>query len=272
MWTIDQKVATEKLVFTNSIPKVTKSGTVIVAAETNLSEDETNIGFEWRKTDSPDDMPSRNGYGAIYGGQMEAVITSLNASSYYRERPFYKSNAGNEYYGEWIAFDPSEFSYCEPTVHTYANTKVEGNEVELTGYVMEGTDEVEEQGFEIWVIIFTDDSKMRKVETKGEVMTVPATGQRMTATLSNLKYGTTYAYRSYVRTNSQTYYGEEITFKTGDDPTGIDGIAIERTDVPHFSKHAVYTLQGVKVSNDATDLKTLPQGVYIINGKKVYVK
>ncbi|MBR1520539.1 MAG: leucine-rich repeat domain-containing protein [Bacteroidaceae bacterium] len=254
------------------VPQVTKSGTAIVAAETNLGEEETNAGFEWRKTDAPDDMPSRNGVGAIYDGTMEAVVKNLDASSYYRVRPFYKSNAGNEYYGEWVAFDPSDFSYCEPAIHTYANTKVEGSEVQLTGYVMEGTDDILEQGFEVWVIIFTDGSKTRRAETKGEVMTVPATGQRMTATLSGLEYGTTYAYRSYVKTSSQTYYGEEITFKTGENPNGIEDVIAEESVSPQSIRHGVYTLQGVKVSEEPTDLKALPQGIYIVNGKKVYVK
>ena len=170
-----------------------------------------------------------------------------------------------------MAFDPSDFSYCEPTIHTYANTKVEGNEVQLTGMVIEGTDDIEEQGFEVWVIIFTD-SKMRRAETKGEVMTVAATGQRMTATLSGLEYGTTYAYRSYVKTSSQTYYGEEITFKTGENPNGIEDVIAEESVSPQSIRHGVYTLQGVKVADESTDLKALPQGIYIVNGKKVYVK
>ena len=270
IWTKSYK--TKDLELKTSIPKVTKSGTAIVAAETNLGEEETNAGFEWRKTDAPDDMPSRNGVGVIYDGTMEAVVKNLDASSYYRVRPFYKSNVGNEYYGEWVAFDPSDFSYCEPAIHTYANTKVEGNEVQLTGYVMEGTDDILEQGFEVWVIIFTDGSKTRRAETKGEVMTVPATGQRMTATLSGLEYGTTYAYRSYVKTSSQTYYGEEITFKTGENPNGIEDVIAEESVSPQSIRHGVYTLQGVKVADESTDLKALPQGIYIVNGKKVYVK
>ena len=87
-------MTTDKLELTTSIPKVTKGGTVIVAAETNLGEAETNAGFEWRKTDAPSDMPSRNGYGTIYDGTMEAVVKNLDVSSYYRVRAFYKSNAG----------------------------------------------------------------------------------------------------------------------------------------------------------------------------------
>ena len=34
----------------------------------------------------------------------------------------------------------------------------------------------------------------------------------------------------------------------------------------------IYTLTGVKLSDDAADLKTLKQGIYIVNGQKVAVK
>ena len=37
----------------------------------------------------------------------------------------------------------------------------------------------------------------------------------------------------------------------------------------NIASDAIYTLTGVKVGND---LKKLPKGIYIINGKKVLVK
>lgn len=38
------------------------------------------------------------------------------------------------------------------------------------------------------------------------------------------------------------------------------------------AKQGVYTLGGQKVKEQAEDLQDLPQGIYIINGKKVVVK
>lgn len=42
---------TKELTLTTSLPKVISAGNVIVAAESNLDDEETNVGFEWRRTD-----------------------------------------------------------------------------------------------------------------------------------------------------------------------------------------------------------------------------
>ena len=265
----DLYIQTPPVNFTNQTPKVIKKGEAVVAAKTNLIDEESNVGFEWRKTDAPDDMKSKNGYGVIYKGQMEAVIKNLDPSSYYRVRPFYKSHRGKEYYGDWIAFDPSDFSYCEPTIHTYTNTKVMGNEVELTGYVVEGTENILEQGFEVWVFIITD-TNQRRANMIGGVQTITATGQRMTASISNLEYNTSYVCRSYAKTSTKTYYGEEIIFTTGDDPTGIEDLTAEQATAEPAVEVARYNINGQRIA--------APQkGVNIIRysdgqTKKVFIK
>lgn len=50
--------------------------------------------------------------------------------------------------------------------------------------------------------------------------------------------------------------------------SGIQEIKMENPAV----KQGVYTLGGQKVKEQAEDLQDLPQGIYIINGKKVVVK
>ena len=52
------------------------------------------------------------------------------------------------------------------------------------------------------------------------------------------------------------------------DPTGLKPVFAERI----FNGNAVYTINGVKVADDGATLKRLPQGIYIVNGKKVLVK
>ena len=49
--------------------------------------------------------------------------------------------------------------------------------------------------------------------------------------------------------------------------TGISGVNM--TEDEPFD---IYNLQGIKVKSKATDLRGLPRGIYIINGKKVAVK
>ena len=55
---------------------------------------------------------------------MEGYIRNINSNYLWKFRPYYTSNAGNTYYGEWKGLDPSDYSYFEPTVHTYATINV----------------------------------------------------------------------------------------------------------------------------------------------------
>ena len=57
--------------------------------------------------------------------------------------------------------------------------------------------------------------------------------------------------------------------------TGIEAIYNEQQTNDNAVSRCVkgiYTLTGVKVSDDAADMKTLKQGIYIVNGRKVAVK
>ena len=141
---------TNSLTMTSLPPKVVNEGNVIVAASTNIDENETSVGFEWRRTDWPDDFPSNKGAAAIYKGQMEGYIRNINANYLWKVRPYYVSNEGNCYYGDWTGVDPSNTSYFEPTVHTYEKIDVKGNSAMVKGYALNGTDKVTVQGFKYW--------------------------------------------------------------------------------------------------------------------------
>lgn len=54
----------------------------------------------------------------------------------------------------------------------------------------------------------------------------------------------------------------------GGDATGI-GNPIKRVESGNSSNRGIYTLQGVKVADDANQLRELPSGLYIVNGRKV---
>ncbi len=57
--------------------------------------------------------------------------------------------------------------------------------------------------------------------------------------------------------------------------TGIEAIdngKLTNDNAVSRLQNGIYTLTGVKLSDDAADLKTLKQGIYIVNGKKVAVK
>ena len=73
----------------------------------------------------------------------------------------------------------------------------------------------------------------------------------------------------------ETEYSDIVLFTTdfrklsvksnGYDPNGIDNVVVENES----DNGGVYTIEGVKVSND-TD--KLPDGIYIVNGKKMVIK
>lgn len=230
----EMEISTTRIEFTILNPQPVSSTCAIVAAETNISEDETNVGFLWRKYDAPETLPSSEGYAAIYDGRLEGYIKNLQATSYYNVRAFYKTATGSYYYSDWITFDPSDFSYFEPTVHTYPIDEVTEGTAKVKGYVLAGTDEITAQGFEYWPL-GEDVAKAKTVSTAqtragGDVSVVMATGQVMTAELSNLQPGTTYCCRAFVTTVAGTTYGEEQTFTTQGTLTGVNTVTTEKAE------------------------------------------
>lgn len=266
--TYTKTLYTPSLELTTLQPKCVSSTCAIVAASTNISDDETNVGFQWKKYDAPESLAPSEGYAAIYGGQIEGYLKNLQPTSFYNVRAFYKSAAGKYYYGDWITFDPSDFSYFEPTVHTYEATNVTYNSAKMKGYVLAGTDAIEEQGFEYWPTSGSNAKPMRVRADVGEgVSKVLATGQVMTVTLADLKASTTYSCRAFVTTATGTTYGEVQTFTTQEDLTGIGNVVTTET-VPTVIGY--YNMRGHKYD--------VPQrGVNIVRYsdgtvKKIYVK
>lgn len=248
---------TQELSLTTLTPKVVNPGEVIVAATTNLFDETTNAGFEWRKIDAPNEIPSRTAEAPVYDGMIEGIVKNVDVSSYYKVRPYYKAKDGTSYYGKWIGFDPSDFSYFEPTVKTYKNVEIQNGVAKLVGYALKGSDEITEQGFEYW-----------NVESSNH-QTVLASGQRMEAQLQNLDGGTTYGYRAYVKTDKGISYGNEYTF----DMPGVSSIEeFIAEPVISNSRKGVYTINGQKVADCLPSAGSLPRGIYIIDGRKMVVK
>ena len=239
---------TAPLILTTQQPKVISLGNVIVAAESNLDDEETNVGFEWRRIDWTDDFTSNKGIAYLYEGKMEGYIRNLYAEKLWKYRPYYESDSGNCYYGEWVGIDPTNTSYFEPTVHTYATINVSGNTAVVKGYAMRGTDNVTSQGFIYWST--NSPSSLRKVNgIPSDAKTVIAGGNIMTATLENLEYETEYCCVAFVTTaEGETFYGESQIFRT--DPVDPDGIKEIESLTPALSKGEGdwYDLNGRKLA------------------------
>ncbi len=273
---ISEYVRTAPLILTTSQPKVISSGNVIVAAETNLDNEETNVGFEWRRTDWTNDFTSNSGAAYLYNGTMEGYIRNLNTEKLWKYRPYYTSNAGKSYYGEWVGIDPTNTSYFEPTVHTYANVSVNGNSAEVKGYVQRGTDNVVSKGFAYWKQ--SEGVKAREAKeavlsmisilpSNAKTVEVSGSQQVMTASISNLEYETTYCYVAFVRTSEgDTFYGEPREFTTDIDVTGIRDVDYNKT-VTVIQR---YDQNGLRISSPRRGLNIL----LMSDGstKKVWVK
>ena len=250
------KIRTSKLTMTTQQAKVISAGNVIVAAETNLNDVETGVGFEWRRTDWTSDMASNSSATVLYEGAMEGYIRNLYTGAFWKYRPYYQASDGTRYYGEWISFDPTNTSYFEPTVHTYATIDVKNNTASVKGYAMRGTDNVAQQGFKYWKVSSTPRAaapsmgRLSSVDIPSNAKTIQATGQVMTATLTNLDYASDYACVAFVTTTEgETFYGELQTFRTGADVTGIGDVVINAEEQTNSAPTIVgyYNLQGQRI-------------------------
>lgn len=216
---VDCGFNTPSLTLNNQAVKMLTNSTAMLQAYTNLSEEETSCGFNWKRYDAPDEMLGNPVYCPVYDGMMMGTLKNLPEGVYYKYRPFYRASDGTLYYGEWVAFYTGDANVqFEPVAHTYDNARVSGTQSIIQGIAIRGSQEITEQGFEYWI----DNTKAANgedieddVDVKaGTVNKVTATGERMSATLENLKGGTTYAFRAYVKTASGTTYGELRNFHT----------------------------------------------------------
>lgn len=211
--------------------KATSNTVALICATTNMSDDETNAGFEWRRYDAPELVPSSKANCPIIDGVMTGALRNLSANTYYKFRPFYKSNSGNTWYGEWSAFGTADaYVYFDPTVRTFEVNCDNETTATVRAFVIAGSDEIKEQGFEYWKHSSTESTSTRYVAAAKEDnhQTIISTGQRMTATLENLEPNTTYSVRAYVTTEHGTTYGEEQIFSTPA-PTAIGNVKLDNT-------------------------------------------
>lgn len=211
--------------------KATSNTVALICATTNMSDDETNAGFEWRRYDAPELVPSSKANCPIIDGVMTGALRNLSANTYYKFRPFYKSNSGKTWYGEWSAFGTADaYVYFDPTVRTFEVNCDNETTATVRAFVIAGSDEIKEQGFEYWKHSSTESTSTRYVTATKEDnhQTIISTGQRMTATLENLEPNTTYSVRAYVTTEHGTTYGEEQIFSTPA-PTAIGNVKLNNT-------------------------------------------
>ena len=231
-------------------PKVVSAGNVVVSAEANVDNEEEGVGFEWRRTDWTNDFQSNTGAAYLYEGTMEGYIRNLNTNFLWKYRPYYVSASGTYYYGDWMGIDPTNTSWFEPTVHTYAKVNVSANTAVLNGYVQVGTDKIKVQGFKYWKLTSSSApssaGRHKAPNIPSGAKTVEGEGRVMNVDVTDLDYNSTYVFVAFATTDAgETYYGEEQSFTTGEDLTGIDELPMD---------------------NEQT---VMPEGIYDLNGRRL---
>lgn len=246
-------IKTLSLLLATQQPKVIDDGNVIVQAISNLDNTETNVGFEWRRTDWTDEFASNTGTGYLYKGTMEGYIRNLPEGFLWKYRPYYTSNSGMKYYGDWVGIDPLNTSYFEPTVHTYDYINVNSNKATVRGFAQRGTDDIVEQGFKYWRGNSTSAKSNVKyamsIPDNAKTIAVPTYNNNpiMVTTLTGLDYNAEYHVVAFITTSESSFYGVEQIFTTGDDPTGIESV---KTDTGSHSYTAgIYDLNGRKLDS-----------------------
>ncbi len=209
---VSNTFTTPALRMTTQAAQMLDNRTPLFEAQTNLADEETSCGFEWRRYDAPEEMPSTQVYCPVYDGVMCGTLQNLAENVYYKYRPFYKASDGTMYYGDWIAFITADAGvYFEPRVHTYSACTVNAdNSASISGMAIRGSETIAEQGFMYWPSSGASHVPGRLAAPASGAQKVTASGQRMTATLTGLKPGATYLYCAYVKSASGTMtYGED---------------------------------------------------------------
>ncbi len=185
--------------------------TALLKAETNMADEETICGFDWRRYEGPDDYLGTRVYCPVYDGQMAGTLKNLTRDTFYKFRPFYKSSNGSVHYGDWVTFYTADAGVeFDPVVYTYNYPAVTQTQATLQGVALRGSDVITQQGFEY-----------RKATSSSRTK-VTATGERMSKTVSGLQPGTKYKFRAFVTAGGKTTYGDEVDFTTLTNTVGGD--------------------------------------------------
>jgi formylmethanofuran dehydrogenase subunit D len=137
-------------------------------------------------------------------------------------------------------------------------------------YKAKGTDTSKEntqkEYLEIKNVVNYDSNKMRVLGVKdGKLALIDATDNQLVVTDQGRYLPANKAYFPITATVASATANGIILLDSETYETGINNI---KTDEFNEKKRGVYTLSGIKASEN-NNLENLPKGIYIINGKKI---
>jgi hypothetical protein len=110
----------------------------------------------------------------------------------------------------------------------------------------------------------SSDETVATVSTAGKVKGIKYGTATITCTSNATGLSTTCKVTVTASSGTRSIEGDD-----DDDTTGIDEVNVEPAEVQPFD---VYDLSGRKVLNKVTSLDGLPNGIYIVNGRKILKK
>ncbi|MDA9803788.1 BspA family leucine-rich repeat surface protein, partial [Flavobacteriaceae bacterium] len=149
---------------------------------------------------------------------------NLEPNTTYYARTFL-TNALGEFYGNEVSFLTSEEQLCEYNLITREPTNITSNSAILNGTIRIAEESCDlpntEQGF-----VYSTEEQPTIEDTQ-----VNVNGTEVTTTLENLEPSTTYYVRTFLTNELGEFYGNEVSFMTGDACDGVylaeNGITIK---------------------------------------------
>jgi hypothetical protein len=178
-----------------------KQNTVMFKGWSNMADEETGSGIEWERVNVEGTTQQKPAY--VFAGSLANIVNRIALSTPYRYRPYYKSQAGNVYYGEWQEFSITDAvgSY-EPILYNYGTVKVTPTTATVRGLVLQGNNDVTSQGFTYNVNAWNADK-----------LYISGSGQLMECTITGLKPNTGYWVHVSAYAN-HNYVSRDIYFAT----------------------------------------------------------
>ena len=171
----------------------TLNGTIMAGSEAITAQ-----GFMYKASSAADWTTV-----AATGENITATLSNLTAETAYEYKAF-ATTASGTVEGLVMNFTTLEAPVVvtPPTVETLAASNITDNGATLNGTITAGSEEITAQGF------------MYKASSAADWTTVAATGENITATLSNLTAETAYEYKAFATTASGTVEGQIMSFTT----------------------------------------------------------
>lgn len=251
---VEKEITTSDIIWENMQSTAVSLSAARLKVEVNC-DSLCSTGFEWRRIDSPDLIPSTKVACPTINNSLQGVLNNLNPDVYYKFRPYYISDETKIYYGKWSGIFTGDANvYFAPEVYTYMPS-ISSNNVTLSGFVLPGTDEIESQGFEIRL-----SNSNSRGENGWQIYNISGIFMQTSIELPNGDYEV----RTFANTKNNTIYGEIISFSIGDN-SGVDEVFMDSSNIFEIKlNNRAISLSSNRLENTISEIS-----IYDISGNLV---